>query len=163
MLRRIAWLIFASSIIATPAVAIDPGSPVPEVELPALSESRTLRLSDLRGKVVYVDFWASWCPPCRLSLPELEQIRNEIGGDFEVFAINIDEDPELARHFLEQHPVSYPIASDSKSVFPPLFDLKGMPTSYLVDREGVVRYVHEGYRRGDGEKIREVVQQLLSE
>ena len=103
---------FAISILlllAFPAPAsVIQGTTVPDVELPTLAGGDTMRLADLRGKIVYIDFWASWCPPCRKSLPALERLRETYQENFEVFAINVDENPEDGRRFLEKHPVSYP-------------------------------------------------------
>ncbi len=140
------------------------GDAAPAVVLPVLSgsDSSELALGDLSGKVVYLDFWASWCGPCRLSLPQLEQLRRELGPrGFEVFAINVDEDESDARDFLAEIPVSYPVLRDGSGETPAQFGILGMPTGFLLDRQGVVRRVHQGFRRGDGEKLREEVLMLL--
>ena len=151
--------------IPAPAIAaeVELGLPLPEIALPSLTGDATVRLSDFEGKIVYVDFWASWCAPCRQSLPQLQELRERYADDFEVYAINVDEEPADGRDFLEQYPVSYPVLSDPEATLPPLFDVKGMPTSYLVDRDGNLRYVHQGFRNGDIEEIEKVVRQLFAE
>jgi len=139
------------------------GMPAPAINLPLLSGNGSMELSSLRGKVVYLDFWASWCGPCRQSLPELEKLRTKYAGEFEVFAINLDEKPADGLKFLEKYPVSYPVVSDAAGRFPEMFKVKGMPTSYVLDRDGNLRFVHEGYRSGDAKKIESIVQQLVAE
>ncbi len=144
------------------ALAVGPGDRAPDFELPLLDGEGRLGLAQFRGKVVWLDFWASWCPPCLASLPELEQMRKQMSADhFQIVAINIDADPRKARRFLEKHPVGYPSASDPDGRLPAKFDLEAMPTSYLIDRDGTVKLVHEGYRKGDIEKIRREVRELI--
>lgn len=140
------------------------GQAAPAVSLPSLSGSGDISLESLRGKVVYLDFWASWCGPCRVSFPQLEVLRNELGGDgFEVFAINVDEQEADALKFLEAVPVSYPLVRDAAGTTPQTYGILGMPTGYLIDREGIVRDIHQGYRKSDGEKLRAAIVQLLGE
>ena len=140
------------------------GDTAPPVILPALSTDGDLSLKSLRGKVVYLDFWASWCGPCRVSFPLLEKLRDEMGpSGFEVFAISVDEVEAEARQFLTELPVSYPVVRDGTGATPQVFGILGMPTGYLIDREGVVREVHEGFRKSDIEKLRAAVIELLGE
>ena len=144
------------------ATAIDEGEPAPAFELPALSGKQQISLAAHRGKVVYLDFWASWCAPCLTSLPQLEKLRREFpADDFQIIAVNIDKDPAKARAFLAKRPVGYPSASDPKGEWPGRFGIPTMPTSYLIDREGVVRHVHAGFRKGDLDVIRGHVRRLV--
>ena len=130
------------------------GDPAPPVALPGLAGAPGVSLASLRGKVVYLDFWASWCGPCRLSFPQLEQLRAELGPrGFEVLAVNLDESEADAHRFLEEVPVSYPIVRDAQGSTPALYGILGMPTAYLIDRAGIVHLVHQGYRRSDGDKL----------
>ncbi len=140
------------------------GQPAPELVLPALPGGESVSLESLRGNVVYVDFWASWCGPCRVSFPQLEAIRQELGErGFEVLAVNVDEDADDALEFLAESPVTYPIVRDGNGVTPQAFGVLGMPTGYLLDRAGVVRHIHQGYKKSDGEKLRAAVLELLGE
>ncbi|QFU75564.1 TlpA family protein disulfide reductase [Halioglobus maricola] len=121
-------------------------------------------LADLRGKVVYLDFWASWCGPCRLSFPQLEALRQEFGPQgFEVLAVSVDEDVDDALEFLQQVPVSYPIVWDPQGESPASWGILGMPTAYLIGRDGVINRVHQGFRKGDGARLREEIIKLLGE
>lgn len=116
------------------------------------------------GKVVLVDFWATWCPPCKKSMPFLNSLRNElINQGFEIVAINVDENSEEAKHYLAQNPVDYPIAFDPNGKCPGIFDVKAMPSSYLVDKSGKIRHVHLGFRDEDQSVLREQISALLAE
>jgi thiol-disulfide isomerase/thioredoxin len=144
------------------ASAVEAGQPAPQFSVASLSGDGTLSIAQHRGKVIYVDFWASWCVPCLKAVPALEKLRQEFpASDFQVIAINLDQDPERGRKFLADHPIGYPSASDPAGKLPEAFGLQTMPTSYLIDRAGVVRYVHRGFRAGDDVQIREKIRELL--
>jgi thiol-disulfide isomerase/thioredoxin len=115
-----------------------------------------------RGKVAHLDFWASWCAPCLKAIPEIEAMRKELASDgFQVVAVNLDTSPKKALRFLAKNPIGYPSASDPKGRLPKQFGVDTMPTSYLIDGEGVIRYVHRGFQRGDGTKLRAEIKKLL--
>jgi thiol-disulfide isomerase/thioredoxin len=144
------------------ASAVERGAPAPSFSAPALAGGGNVSLSAYHDKVVYLDFWASWCPPCLESLPQFEQLRAEFPANrFQIVAVNLDKDPAKARAFLAKHPVGYPSGSDPDGKIPGSFGLKTMPTSYLIDERGVVRYVHEGFRKGDLEEIRSQIRELV--
>ena len=148
------------------AAGIQPGQQAPALTLPSLAKqpSGSVSLAELRGKVVYLDFWASWCGPCRVSFPQLEQLRSELGSrGFEVLAVNVDEFEADALQFLEEVPVSYPVVRDASGDSPARFGILGMPTGFLIDRQGMVRAVHQGYRKSDGAKLRADILQLLKD
>ena len=147
------------------AAGVSTGQLAPPVELPSLSQpGQSIALADFRGKVVYLDFWASWCGPCRLSFPQLQRLRDEFGpADFEVLAVNVDEFEPDAITFLQEIPVTYPVIRDAAGDSPALYGVLGMPTGYLIDREGIVRKVHQGFRKSDGEKLRQEIAELLAE
>jgi peroxiredoxin len=158
-----ALLLAASLLCGAPAFAVEAGQRAPEFTAPALDGAKSLSLTAYRGKVVYLDFWASWCPPCLTSLPLLEALRKEFPHDqFQVLAVNVDSDPAKARAFLQRVRVGYPSASDPKGRIPSSFGLETMPTSYLIDRSGVVRYVHRGFRKGDVAELREKIAKLVA-
>ena len=145
------------------AAGTRPGDQPPSVSLPGLVDAETTySLDALLGKVVYVDFWASWCGPCRVSFPILDELRAEFGPrGFEVLAINVDEEREDALAFLKDVPVRYLLVHDPEGNTPRSFGILGMPTGFLVGRDGRVRKVHEGFRRSDEKILRAEIMELL--
>lgn len=155
-------LAFCSLLGATTASAVGEGDRAPDFAAPSLTSEGRIELSKYRGKVVYLDFWASWCAPCLKAIPEIEKIRTEMPADaFQVVAVNLDQKKKKALRFLDKHPVGYPSASDPKGRLPERFGVETMPTSYLIDTEGVIRYVHPGFRKGDGARLRDEIRALL--
>ena len=164
-MRLFMLCLFLSLPLAAQAGSIAKGQPAPLVDLPNLpADGGQTSLASLQGKVVYLDFWASWCGPCRISLPRLNALRNELGEQgFEVLAVNVDEYEEDALQFLEEFPVDYPVIWDNGGQSPKAFGILGMPTAFLIDRKGIIREVHQGFRKSDTEKIRARVIELLKE
>jgi len=139
--------------------------PAPDFKLPVIANGDgSLVMDDLEGSVVYLDFWASWCGPCRLSLPALDAIYQELQDQgLVVAAITVDAVEEDALDFLERYPVSYPIAFDNSGDVPKAFAVNGMPSGYLIDRSGNVRAVHVGFQRGDEVALRDEIMAMLEE
>ncbi|MDE2183960.1 MAG: TlpA family protein disulfide reductase [Alphaproteobacteria bacterium] len=105
-----------------------------------------LDLTPYKGKVVYLDFWASWCNPCRESFPWMNGLQNSLSAKgFVVIAVNVDHDKSLADRFLQQNPARFKIVYDSQGAIAEQYDFKDMPTSILIGRDGKVRYVHDGF------------------
>ena len=149
-------------LTANLALALEAGDRAPAFAAPALGGEGTIELSKFRGKVVYLDFWASWCAPCLVAIPEVEKMRGEFPSeDFQVIAVNLDQNEKKALRFLKKNPVGYPSASDPKGRLPGQYGVDTMPTSYLIDRDGMIRYVHRGFQRGDGSKLRREIRVLL--
>ena len=143
-------------LVAIAASAADEGEMAPEFTLPVLGDDAAVSLSDSRGKVRYIDFWASWCPPCRVSIPRIISLQEELGGEsFEVIAINIDERVEDALLFYEGYGMNYVNLSDPEGEVAETYDLLALPMSYVVDPEGRVTLAHAGFKRGDMAGIRE--------
>jgi peroxiredoxin len=165
-LERIrAWLAagLVSAALAAPAAALEKGDKAPDFSAPGVTGG-TISLATYRGKVVYLDFWASWCGPCAQALPALDKLRQEFGpGDFQVVAVNVDREPKLAQAFLKKRPIGYPSAIDPKGSLPARFGVDSMPTSFLIDRTGVVRHVQRGFRERDVAPLRLQIQQLVAE
>ncbi len=105
------------------------------------------KLSEYRGKVVLINFWASWCGPCQQELPKLSELRGlHDDYDFELLAVNIDEEPEKALRLAKKLGINFPILFDESKKVSKLYDIDAMPMTILVDRNGDVRYMHRGYK-----------------
>lgn len=139
------------------------GDDAPSFRARTLNGAETISNTDLEGKVVFVDFWASWCPPCLKSLPEFENLQTSFSGrdDVVVLAINLDENPQDAKDFINKINVTYKILADQSGEIPSSFGVNAMPTSYVIDKSGVIRYVHSGYKSGDVSKIKAEIEKLL--
>jgi thiol-disulfide isomerase/thioredoxin len=137
----------------------------PDCSLNSVSDStQGYDLHKFHGKVIYVDFWASWCGPCAKSFPFLNALNHEFqDSGLQVLGINLDEKLSDAQTFLAKHPTHFTVATSANEQCAKAFGLKGMPTSYLVDRNGVIRHIHMGFRPGEADQIRTMVQQLLDE
>ena len=146
-------------------ITLDEPLPQPAWELPLIANGEgTLSDSTYLGRVTYVDFWASWCGPCRLSLPALNRLSKEFdAADFSVVAISVDYVDEDALDFLKRYPVDYPVAIDKTGNSGRDFSVAGMPSGYLIDRDGLIREVHVGFRKGDEALLREQIQALIDD
>ena len=162
MLRTL--LLAASLGLSSAAMAVGVGEKAPSFSLPNLETGKSMGLSKYKGRVVYLDFWASWCGPCRESLPLLNNLRSELKRKgFEVVAVNLDENTEDAKAFLEQYPVTYPVLLDPEGRIPEKYELPGMPTSFMIDKKGNVAKVHVGFKAADMPQIRKDVIKLLKQ
>lgn len=139
------------------------GQPAPDFALKS-STGENLRLSEYRGDVVMINFWATWCGPCRQEMPLLDELytRYERVG-FNLLGINIDDDPRRAMQMVEDLGVSFPVLFDTRKEVSKLYNVEAMPVTILVDREGNVRYVHHGYKPGYEDKYFDQVRSLLRE
>jgi cytochrome c biogenesis protein CcmG, thiol:disulfide interchange protein DsbE len=161
-------LVFAAALLVLPATAPDraatrlaPGDAVPSVEWSSQDGTR-LSLSSLKGNVVLVDFWASWCGPCAASFPALEELFQAYRGrGFEVLAVNLDEKRAEATRFLSDKPHAMTVVFDAKGTSAKAFGVEAMPTSYLVGRDGRVRFVHTGFTPATAASYRREIEQLL--
>jgi len=152
------------ALAAPTASALGEGDRAPAFAAPSLTGKGNIQLSEYRGKVVYLDFWASWCAPCLTAIPEVEALREEFSpDDFQVLAVNLDQQKKKAMRFLSKTPIGYPSCSDPKGRLPDQYGLDTMPTAYLIDREGIIRYVHRGFQRGDGKKLRAEIRALVGQ
>jgi thiol-disulfide isomerase/thioredoxin len=160
-MTRIALVL--SLLLATCASAVEPGAAAPGFRLPTFDSGQPISLADYRGKVVLVDFWASWCSPCRQSLPLYGKLReNYAAADFAVIAIGLDEDVADGKAFLAEHPIAYTTLQNPQGDIAKAFDLKGMPSSYLIDREGIVRARHIGFTPTDIDSLRKEIDGLVA-
>jgi len=146
---------------ATAASALDAGAAAPELNLPGLSDA--VNLAALKGKVVYVDFWASWCGPCKQSFPFMNDLQARYRSDgLEIVAINVDAKRGDADRFLAEVPARFAIAFDAKGETARRFDVKAMPSSVLIDRTGKVVAMHKGFRDEDRKELELRIAQALA-
>ena len=160
-----AALALAALLVFAPAHALEPGAAAPAMSvLPLGGAAAAIELPALRGKVVYVDFWASWCVPCRLSMPLLDALHRKHGArGFTVIGVNKDAALADAQRFLKRVPVGFLLAQDEKDALAKAFDVKAMPSGYLIDRKGVVRRVHRGFTSETAAALEREIEQLLAE
>jgi thiol-disulfide isomerase/thioredoxin len=146
-------------------VVLDEPLPQPQWRLPLIANGSGFISSETHlGKVTYIDFWASWCGPCRLSLPALNQLSKDFdAADFRVVAISVDYVDEDALDFLKRYPVEYPIAIDKSGDLGRAFAVAGMPSGYLIDRLGQIREIHVGFRKGDEALLKKSIATLIAE
>ena len=135
----------ALSLAATSAFAVEAGQAVPDIDLAGAAGVQ--KLSDLKGKVVYLDFWASWCGPCRQSFPWMNDMQAKYGAKgLQVVGVNLDAKRTDADQFLAQTPAKFALAFDGKGESPKKVGVKGMPTSVLIGADGKVLFVHQGFK-----------------
>jgi len=155
-----------AALLTASAAASAAGATAPvagDFALPA-RDGGTLRLSELRGQVVMINFWATWCGPCRQEMPLLEQLHAKYEPlGFTLLGVNVEPDSALAAEFLQRVPVSFPILFDRESKVSEQFGVEAMPSTVLIDREGRVRHVHRGYKPGDESTYADLVRSLVKE
>jgi thiol-disulfide isomerase/thioredoxin len=129
-----------------------------------MGHDKRVELDKLKGKIVYVDFWASWCGPCRQSLPLYEALYQRLSTqDFEILAVNLDEDLKDAERFLKRHPVSYPVLLDPSGDSAKKWSVLAMPSSYLVDSDGNLAYIYTGFEASHIGDIEDDIKTLLDD
>lgn len=134
----------ASPLAAAEAINV----PAPDFTLESRS-GENLRLQDHRGEVVMLNFWASWCGPCRQEMPLMDELYSQYKDlGFTILAVNVDENRDEAHRFLDKVPVNYPILYDPESSVSELYEVQAMPTTVMIDRNGNARYLHYGYQPG---------------
>lgn len=152
-------------LLAVPSSAradgVSVGARLPEIGLVGLDGKKIDRKS-LAGKVVIIDFWATWCAPCKEELPVLQRLYEKYGKDgLVVVGISVDKEAKNVRSFVKKLKLTFPVAHDADHAVSGRYEPATMPSSYVVDRKGVVRHVHKGYRAGDDKKIESEVKALL--
>jgi thiol-disulfide isomerase/thioredoxin len=150
------WLLLANGALAA---AI--GDAAPPFSLPTASGD-PVALDKLRGKVVYVDFWASWCGPCKRSFPWMNEMHDRYGArGLAIVAINVDKKREDAQRFLAQVPASFPIVYDAAGVTPTSYAVRAMPSSFLIDASGKIVDVELGFRDERKSALEERIRALV--
>jgi len=149
--------LMASVLFVSVVQAVELNGPAPDFTLKSRS-GENVKLSELRGDVVMINFWASWCAPCRQEMPLLEAMYkkyNDLG--FVLLGVNVEEDSSKAGELLREIPVSFPILFDNKNDVTKLYKVVAMPSTIMVDRDGNMRYLHRGYLPGyEAEYIKQI-------
>ncbi len=153
----------ALTAVGTSAWAVEEGEAAPIFDLPSIyTDQPAISTASLEGKTVFVDFWASWCAPCLTSLPLYNDLYHKYKDQgLEIVAINVDNPIEDGLDFLLDTPLDFLIPADPDGEAAELFEVIGMPTSYLIEPDGTVKLVHMGFRSGDIELIEEAIQDSL--
>jgi len=159
-------LVFGLALAVSAAASADnmtAGAVAPAFQLPS-SGSKDMSLSDLKGQVVLINFWASWCGPCRQEMPVLEQLYKKYkAAGFALLGVNVEPKTADAVGFLKSTPVSFPILFDTDSKVSKLYEVSGMPSTVILDRSGKVRYVHHGYKPGEESEYLDQIRTLVRE
>lgn len=153
-----------STLLASAQLSADVGpGPAPDFTLKSQAGAN-LKLSELRGEVVMINFWASWCGPCRQEMPKLEELyaRYKPLG-FIILGVNIEEDSSKAKALLKDLSVSFPVLFDDQNEVSRLYQVAAMPSTVLVDRDGNMRYLHKGYQPGLEQQYQEQIRTLIKE
>jgi peroxiredoxin len=158
---------FVGAVLAAcailPASAIAPATTAPDFTLRSVS-GPNLRMQEQRGRVVLVNFWATWCAPCRKEMPHLNRLYEKYrASGFVLLGVNVDDDTSKAAAVAEQLGLKFPVLLDSEKKASKLYDLNAMPSTVLVDRDGRVRYVHRGYLDGYEDTYDKQIREMLKE
>lgn len=142
------------------AIAANPTNQAPDFRLEG--QHKQIELSKYHGKIVYIDFWASWCQPCRKSFTWMNKMQSLYGSEgFKVIAINLDESRAKADEFLQQFPANFDIAFDPQGNTAEAYKIKAMPSSYLIDKNGKVMHANLGFRGNDEDELETKIRNLI--
>jgi thiol-disulfide isomerase/thioredoxin len=154
--------VLIASLISLTAQATEVGQAAPQFTLPTLQKNQPVAFKQFAGKVVYLDFWASWCVPCRTSFPLLDKLYAKLKAQgFEVVAVNLDEGKAKADKFLQEFQVNFTVLRDEKGEWADKYVVESMPTSFIIDRQGVVQHIHHGFTSGDINTLEAKITALL--
>jgi peroxiredoxin len=162
-LRRLAALCLCTVAVAAGAGPIAPANQAPDFTLRTL-EGKNLRLGEQRGQVVLVNFWATWCGPCRQEMPHLNKLYEKYkSSGFVLLGVNVDDDTRQAAGVANKLGVKFPVLPDADKRVSKQYDLSAMPSTVLIDRDGRVRYLHRGYQNGYEDTYDRQIRELLKE
>ena len=163
VLRKLTLVIFIATASVGLATAASVSGAAPDFTLKSLT-GKNLKLSEMRGDVVLINFWASWCGPCRQEMPLLNALHKKYEPlGFTVLGVNVEENSDDARGFMKNFPVDFPVLLDHINKVSKQYDVVAMPTTVVVDRDGNMRFLHKGYKPGDEKAYRQMVKKLIRE
>jgi peroxiredoxin len=150
------------------AAAAGAGNLAPGAQAPAFAlgsqSGKQVDLANFKGQVVLINFWATWCGPCRKEMPVLDQLYSKYKPlGFTLLGVNVEPDSSNATGFLKSTPVTFPILFDTDSKVSKLYEVAGMPSTVIVDRKGNVRYIHRGYNPGEENEYLDQIRSLVRE
>lgn len=161
--KQMAVLVSIGLLLASVAQAEVLEGQAPDFTLKSRS-GENIKLSELRGDVVMINFWASWCAPCRQEMPLLEELHKKYSDlGFVLLGVNVEEDSSKAGELLREVPVSFPVLYDNKNDVTKLYKVVAMPSTVMVDRDGNMRYLHRGYLPGYEEEYARQIKELVRE
>jgi peroxiredoxin len=147
---------------AAPEIRPEVGYLAPDFSLPSLG-GQTVRLSDLRGKAVLLNFWATWCAPCRLEMPTMDKAYQEYKSrGLEILAVSLDAGSNsVVKNFMQELKLDFPVLSDPDMEVLRLYRMVGIPASFLIDKQGIVRHREVGYRDWTTPESRKLLEAIL--
>lgn len=167
--KRILKIAVLTSLLTTFAFmsanvnALEIGKPAPDFTLKSLSGAN-LNLTEQRGKIIVLNFWASWCGPCRTEMPVLQKFYDKYQDlGVSVWGINVEQENQAGRDFLADLNLSFPILFDASNTLSATYQVEAMPTTIIVDRDGLVRYAYKGYKPGYEKKYAKAIKKLIRE
>ena len=150
-------------MLSANAHALTVGEKAPDFTLKSMA-GKNLNLVEQRGNIILINFWASWCAPCRTEMPELQALQEKYQDlGFSVWAINVEQENQAGRKFLADLTLTFPIFFDAKNTLSATYKVAAMPTSIIVDRNGIVRFIFRGYKSGYEKKYAKAIKQLIRE
>jgi thiol-disulfide isomerase/thioredoxin len=162
-MKKLSSLLLVGMLSSFTANASNVGEAVPQFTLPSLTKNQTTSFKQFQGKVVYLDFWASWCAPCRTSFPLLNKLHQKLKAQgFEVVAINLDEDKASADRFVKEFAVDFTVLRDAKGEWADKFVVESMPTSFIIDKQGIIKHIHHGFVSDDIVELEQKITSLLA-
>ena len=163
-IRKAWFVVLLAMVVGTANAAVNlKGTEAPDFALKSTS-GENLRLSEYRGDVVMINFWATWCGPCRQEMPLLDELYTRYKRvGFRLLGVNIDDDSRRAVSMVETLGVNFPVLFDERKEVSKLYRVEAMPVTVLVDRQGKIRFVHYGYKPGYEQKYLDEVRMLLRE
>jgi peroxiredoxin len=162
-IRALSLTLLATLGWAASAATLQTGAPAPTFQLNS-NGGKPVALADLKGQIVLLNFWASWCGPCRQEMPILEQLNRQYHAKgVTLLGVNVEPDSNAAVNWLKATPVTFPILFDTDSKVSKLYEVEGMPNTVIVDRKGVVRYIHRGYNPGAENDYLNQIRSLIRE
>jgi len=148
-----------SSCVFRPGATVDIGQPAPSFSLPDL-DGREISLENFKGKIILLDFWATWCTPCRMTMPVVEKLSKEYPDDMVVLAVNMRESKKTVDEYVFEQAISSQILLDANGAVSEAYGAYAIPMQFLIDRSGIVRHIQTGYSQNMAARMRAQIEQL---